>query len=123
MALAGPTAVWVASGQREARPLVNKSSSQKKTFQGVIDLHLNTFFKKRTFMMNYKNRHPWMTEVLRNKIKSKNQLHSIAISSHDDQIMQEYKEAKKILHSSLRNACISHFGDQLEINKNDLFKT
>ena len=48
---------------------------------------------------------------------------SIAILSHDDQIMQEYKEAKKILHSSLRNACISHFGDQLEINKNDLFKT
>ena len=92
-------------------------------FQAVVDLHLNTFFKKRTFMMNYKNHHPWMTEVLRNKIKSKNQLHSIAISSHDDQIMQEYKEAKKILHSSLRNACISHFGDQLEINKNDLFKT
>ena len=92
-------------------------------FQGVIDLHLNTFFKKRTFMMNYKNRHPWMTEVLRNKIKYKNQLHSIAISSHDDQITQEYKEAKKILHSSLRNTCISEFGDQLEINKNDLFKT
>ena len=37
--------------------------------------------------------------------------------------MQEYKEAKKILHSSLRNTCISEFGDQLEINKNDLFKT
>ena len=37
--------------------------------------------------------------------------------------MQEFKEAKKILHSSLRNAYISHFGDQLEINKNDLFKT
>ena len=65
--------------------------------------------------MNYKNRHPWMTEVLRNKIKFKNQLHSIVISSHDDHIVQEYKEAKKILHSSLRNAFISHFGDQLEI--------
>ena len=37
--------------------------------------------------------------------------------------MQGYKEAKKILHSSLRNPCISHFGDQLEINKNDLFET
>ena len=27
-------------------------------FQGVIDLHLNTNFKKRTFTMNYKNRYP-----------------------------------------------------------------
>ena len=64
-------------------------------FQGVIDLHLDTNFKKRTFMMNYKNRYPWITEALRTKIKNKNRLHSIAISSQDDNIMNEYKEAKK----------------------------
>ena len=92
-------------------------------FQGVIDLHLDTNFKKRTFMMNYKNRYPWITEALRTKIKNKNRLHSIAISSQDDNIMNEYKEAKKILHSTLRNSVISYFGDQLEINKGDLSKT
>ena len=92
-------------------------------FQGVIDLHLDTNFKKRTFMMNYKNRYPWITEALRTKIKNKNRLHSIAISSQDDNIMNEYKEAKKILHSTLRNSVISYFGDQLEVNKGDLSKT
>ena len=74
-------------------------------------------------MMNYKNRYPWITEALRTKIKNKNRLHSIAISSQDDNIMNEYKEAKKILHSTLRNSVISYFGDQLEINKGDLSKT
>ena len=94
-------------------------------FQGVIDLHLNTNFKKRTFMMNYKNRYPWITEALRKKIKNKNQLHRIAIYcvlSHDDNVMNEYKEAKKILHSTLRNSAIAYFGGQLEINKGDLIK-
>ena len=92
-------------------------------FQGVIDLHLNTNFKKRTFMMNYKNRYPWITEALRNKMKNKNQLHRIAISSHDENIMNEYKEAKKTLHSTLRNSAIAYFDDQLEINKGDLTNT
>ena len=92
-------------------------------FRGVIDLHLDTNFKKRTFMMNYKNRYPWITEALRTKIKNKNRLHSIAISSQDDNIMNEYKETKKILHSTLRNSVTSYFGDQLEVNKGDLSKT
>ena len=75
--------------------------------QGVIDLHLNTNFMKRTFTMNYKNRYPWITEALREKIKCKNQLHAIAVSSHDGNIMKEYKEAKKVLHSALRNSVTS----------------
>ena len=37
--------------------------------------------------------------------------------------MNEYKEAKKILHSTLRNSAIAYFGDQLEINKSDLTRT
>ena len=92
-------------------------------FQGVIDLHLNTNFMKQTFTMNYKNRFPWITEALRKKIKCKNQLHAIAVSSHDDNIMKEYKEAEKVLHSALRNSVTSYFGDQLEINKDDISKT
>ena len=92
-------------------------------FQGVIDLHLNTNFKKRTIMMNYKNCYPWITEPLRTKHRRKNQLHAIATTSNDDNIMKEYKEAKKVLHSTLRNSVISYFGDQFELNKNDIFKT
>ena len=45
---------------------------------------------KRTFTMNYKNRYSWITEALRKKIKCKNQMHAIAVSSHDDNIMKEY---------------------------------
>ena len=73
--------------------------------------------------MNYKNRYPWITEALRKKMKNKNQLYRVAISSHDDNVMNEYKEAKKILHSTLRNSAIAYFGDQLEINKSDLTRT
>ena len=91
--------------------------------QGVIDLHLNINFMKRTFTMNYKNRYPWITDPLREKIKCKNQLHAIAVSSHDGNIMKEYKEAKKVLHSALRSSVTSYFGDQLEINKDDISKT
>ena len=38
-------------------------------FQAVIDRHLNNNFKMQTIAMNYKNRHPWMTEELRTRIK------------------------------------------------------
>ena len=34
-------------------------------FQGVIDRPLNNNFKMKSIAMNYKNRHPWMTEELR----------------------------------------------------------
>ena len=74
-------------------------------------------------MMNYKNRYPWITEQLRTKPGRKNQLHVIATSSPDDNIMKEYKEAKKVLHSTLKNSVVSYFGDQLDLNKNNIFKT
>ena len=45
------------------------------------------------------------------------------MSSHDDNIMKEYKEAKNELHSTLRNSVTSYFGDQLEINKDGISKT
>ena len=73
--------------------------------------------------MNYTNRYPWITEVLRKKNKCKDQLHAIAVSSHDDNIMREYKEAKKWLHSTVKNSVTSYFGNQLDIYKNDISKT
>ena len=100
----------------------NDLQSAFSKFQGVLDLNLNTNFKKRTFTMNYKNRYPWITEALCKKIKCKNQLHAIAVSSHDVNIMKRYKEAKKVFHSTLRNSVTSYFGDQLDIN-NDISKT
>ena len=36
--------------------------------------------------------------------------------------MKEYKEANKVLHSTLRNSVTSYFGDQLEKNKDDISK-
>ena len=74
-----------------------------------------------TFMINYKNRHPWITGALRSQIKQKNKLHSFA--SRDDISMEAYKKAKKALQSSLRNTEIAYFSKQLEVNKNDISKT
>ena len=55
----------------------NELQTAFSRFQGVIDLHLNTNFKMRTFTINYESRYPWITEALRKKIKCKNQLHAI----------------------------------------------
>ena len=73
--------------------------------------------------MNYKNQHPWMTGALRAQIKQKNKLHSLAISSRDDKIMDDYKETKKTLQSALRNSEITYFSNQLDSHRNDIGKS
>ena len=73
--------------------------------------------------MNYKNRHPWMTGALRAQIKQKNKLHSLAISSRDDKIMDDYMDTKKNLQSALRNSKILYFSNQLDIHRNDIGKS
>ena len=97
--------------------------SAYQRFQGVLDQLLNANFKKQTYTMNYKNRHPWMTAALRAQIKQKNKLHSLAISSRDDKIMDDYKETKKNLQSALRNSEITYFSNQLDIHRNDMGKS
>ena len=97
--------------------------SAYQRFQGVLDQLLNTNFKKQTYTMNYNNRHPWMTAALRAQIKQKNKLHSLAISSRDDKIMDDYKETKKNLQSALRNSEITYFSNQLDIHRNDMGKS
>ena len=101
--------------------LSNDIQSAYSRFQGVLDQHLNTSFKRQTFTMNYKKRHPWMTGALRFQIKQKIKLHSFA--SRDDISMEAYKVAKKALQSSLRNAKITYFSNQLEMSKKDIGKT
>ena len=88
-------------------------------FQGVIDVHFNTNFKLHT----YSNRHPWMTEALRTQIKLKNSMHKDYLKSNNIEVLKSYRDTKRILHSSLKNAEIKYFGDQLELNSNDIFKT
>ena len=73
--------------------------------------------------MNYQNRHPWMTGALKAQIKQKNKLHSLAISSRHDKIMDDYKETKKKLQSALRNSEIAYFSNQLDIHRNDMGKS
>ena len=43
-------------------------------FQGVIDMFFDTCFQKRLFKMTYQNRYPWMTNEMRTRITTKNQL-------------------------------------------------
>ena len=40
-------------------------------FQRVIDRHFENSFPMLTFTMTYKNRHPWMTVLLRKQITEK----------------------------------------------------
>ena len=57
--------------QKSWRSVYSASGTQPAftRFQEVIDRHLNNNFKMQNFAMNYKNRHPWMTEELRTQIK------------------------------------------------------
>ena len=43
-------------------------------FQGVIDQHFKYNFKMQSFIINYKNCHPWMTQALRTQIVRKNEM-------------------------------------------------
>ena len=64
-----------------------------------------------------------MTEALRTQIKLKNSMHKDYLKSNNIEVLKSYRDTKRILHSSLRNAEIKYFGDQLELNSNDIFKT
>ena len=92
-------------------------------FQGAIDQHFKAVFKMQTFAMNYKNRHPWMTEALRKQIKQKNKMHTDALHKKDEQLFIAYKSIKNRLNSLLYNTEIQYYSNQLEINKNDSAKT
>ena len=63
-----------------------------------------------------------MAEALRTQIKLKNSRHKDYLKSNNIEVLKSYRDTKRILHSSLRNAEIKYFGDQLELNSN-IFKT
>ena len=91
-------------------------------FQGVIDVHFNSNFKLHTFTRTYRNRHPWMTEALRTQISLKNSMYKEYVKSNNADIVESYKDSKRILHSSLRNAEIQYYSEQYELNSCDMFK-
>ena len=92
-------------------------------FQSMIDLHFSTVFKIQTRTINYKNRHPWMTDALRAQIKLKNVMHSRAITLNNKTTFENYNRAKNMLKSSLRNAEIQYYSHQLEMHKTDISRS
>ncbi len=104
----------------------NANDSQRafERFQGVIDQHFDTNFQMQTFTMNYKNRHPWMTNDLRKQIKNKNTLYLKTLDCPlDKDLYKEYTTTRNALTSVLKNKEISHYSEQLELSKNDIAKS
>ena len=92
-------------------------------FQGVIDQHFEYNFKMQSFIINYKNRHPWMTQALRTQIIRKNEIHTIALATKDKTKFDDHNKVKNLLKSSLRNAEILYYSNQFDLHKNDLAKS
>ena len=92
-------------------------------FQGVIDVHFNSNFKLHTFTRTYINRHPWMTEAFRTQIRLKNSKYMEYVKSNNKDVVESYKDYKRILHSLLRSAKIQYYSEQYELNSSDMFKS
>ena len=72
-------------------------------------------------MINYKNRHPWMTANLRSLIIEKNRLRLQSHKNSGDLVLTvKLKQKRNQLTSDLRNAEIRYYSKQLELNKRDL---
>ena len=71
-------------------------------------------------MINYENRHPWMTANLRSLIIEKNRLRHQSHKNPGDLVRTaELKQKRNQLTSDLRNAEILYYSKQLELNKRD----
>ena len=86
-------------------------------------MHFNSNFKLHTFTRTYINRHPWMTEALRTQIRLKISKYMEYVKSNNIDIVESYKDSKRILHSSLRNAEIQYYSEQYELNSSDMYKS
>ena len=64
-----------------------------------------------------------MTEALRTQIRLKNSKYKEYVKSNNVDIVESYKDSKRILHSSLRNAEIQYYSEQYELNSGDMFKS
>ena len=64
-----------------------------------------------------------MTEVLRTQIRLKKFKYMEYVKSNNIDVVESYKDSKRILHSSLRNAEIQYYSEQYELNSSDMFKS
>ena len=62
-----------------------------------------------------------MTEALRTQIRLKKSKYMEYVKSNNIDVVESYKDSKRILHSSLRNADIQYYSDQYELNSSDMF--
>ena len=93
-------------------------------FQRSINSYFDKSFQKQTFTTTYKNRYPWMTNSLRQKIAEKNKLGLKALKHPDAiELNKHYKSKRNELISELRNTDIMYYSNQLEIHNNDSKKS
>ena len=45
------------------------------------------------------------------------------VKSNNIDVVESYKDSKRILHSSLRNAKIQYYSERYELNSSDMFKS
>ena len=64
-----------------------------------------------------------MTEALRTQIRLKNSKYKEYVKSNNVDIVESYKDSKRIVHSSLRNAEIQYYSEQYELNSGHMFKS
>ena len=73
-------------------------------FQQTCDRYFDKNFPVLAYKINYKNRHPWMTEQLRNRIKQKKSLYLIVLNHPGDiKLKEQYKRQKNQLNSDIKN--------------------
>ena len=93
-------------------------------FQTLIDYNFKESFKKQAVTITYRNRYPWMTNSLRNKITEKNKLNLQALKKTDNkELNKTYKTYRNEIISELRNTEIRYYSNKLELHKNDLSKS
>ena len=91
----------------------------KKEFSKAYD---NAFPIKR-IKVGYKNRLPWLSQALKNSIKSKNKLYVAYKKQPLPDNLTKYKTYKSILDKTLKNVERNYYADQLNKNRNDLSKS
>ena len=93
-------------------------------FQQTFDRYFDKSFPVLTYKINYKNRHTWMTEQLRSRIKQKNSLYLTVLKHPGDiKLKEQYKRQKNELNSDIKNTEINYYSNELELHKENLRKT
>ena len=92
--------------------------------QGVIDHFIENCFPEQTVMMNYKNRHPWLTPKLKASIKKRNSMSNVCKQNPGNMdLHNEYKSYRNRVTSNIRNAQLQYHSNEFDIVKNDVSKS